>query len=809
MCSTTATTKPINVKINIQPSTLDNITFLEYIDSDRLLSLINSNELPQKYDDANYSQQLASQLYSNEKHQLEMYLKKYDKKLNCCKVPYKKPKHKLGRVFAYKSLGLTNLSKKTRNTLIKGRYGDFDLANAQPSIVYNICVANNIDCPFNTRYNNDRESILKEVCDTYGVSRTQAKKLFIRLAFFGTMYGWCKLCNISTESKPTSFIEGFIKELNYIADIVKQANPEIYELCRKIKTEKGETNVIGSFFSLYLQEYETRIMECCIQYIITKTDIATHNKSSMKILTYEYDGLKLLKERVELYGGGVKLMNDLEKLIYEETGFIMKFEEKPIEDGYELRLQSIPIENKQLNSIDQIETQLSEMRVDNSFEIVKSKFELNHVKIINKSLFVKKENDQIILMSRSQLTTAYEHLKYNKVIGISDNRKPKIKEQNFIEMWLHYKDIKNCDDVGIYPNNELCPKNIFNMWIPFAMDKNINYIHKEEELQKILHHIMILCNHQEDASEHIIKWIAHMLQKPHEKGGLMPIFIALEGSGKNTLIELLKKMIGVKKVFESSDPCRDVWGNFNSPMKDSFLVHLEELSKKDLIEATGKVKALITNPTLTINQKGISQYSINSYHRFIATTNSEDPITTKKGDRRNFIIRCSDEKKGDHKYFNELYALLEDENVIKTCYEYFKNIDIIDFKAEKFPETEYQNELKEMNENPIDGWLKSMVYENFYKTDDIELLGIDAFNRFEYWKKQNGMEKYEMTCVKLGVRLINMKIKGVYKGKHTNKGFTKIFKIEELKEHYKIGGVDEQIANVIENDDDCDDESVN
>jgi len=440
-----------------------------------------------------------------------------------------------------------------------------------------------------------------------------------------------------------------------------------------------------------------------------------------------------------------------------------------------------------------------EIKNDNSFEIVKSNFELNHAKIQELSLFVRRKNDTNILMTRTQLTTSYEHLKFDKIMGVSNNGKPKIKEVSFINEWLINKDIKIYDNIGIYPKYELCPKNIFNMWIPFAMEKEINYVHKKDELQLILNHIKILCNHQTDVYDFIIKWTADMFQNPHIKNGVMPIFIALQGSGKNTFVELIKRMMGANKVFESSDPSRDVWGNFNSQMKECFFVHLEELSKKDMIEATGKVKALVTNPELTINQKGISQYSIHSYHRFISTTNSEDPIPTSKDDRRNFIIRCSDEKKGDTAYFNNLYNLLKDDNVIKTCFEYFKNLDISDFNIKVFPSTDYQNELKIMNESPIDHWLKSLVYENFNKTDDIELLGVDIFNKFEHWKKRNGFEKYEINSVKLGVRLKNMNIKGIHKGKHTKRGETKIFNIKELKEHYNI-------ENVVKNNSYCDDD---
>ena len=63
---------------------------------------------------------------------------------NCFIVNYKKARHGWGRVFPIKSLGLTSFAKKTRNTLIKDTYYDFDLKNCQPEILRNICKANDI-----------------------------------------------------------------------------------------------------------------------------------------------------------------------------------------------------------------------------------------------------------------------------------------------------------------------------------------------------------------------------------------------------------------------------------------------------------------------------------------------------------------------------------------------------------------------------------------------------------------------------------------------------------------------------------------
>ena len=87
----------------------------------------------------------------------------------------------------------------------------------------------------------------------------------------------------------------------------------------------------------------------------------------------------------------------------------------------------------------------------------------------------------------------------------------------------------------------------------------------------------------------------------------------------------MQRMLGKNKVFETTDPSREVWGQFNGLMSDSFLVNLNELSKKDTHESMGEIKGLITDGSLTINNKGVNQYKITSYHRFIITTNNNKP----------------------------------------------------------------------------------------------------------------------------------------------------------------------------------------
>ena len=115
---------------------------------------------------------------------------------------------------------------------------------------------------------------------------------------------------------------------------------------------------------------------------------------------------------------------------------------------------------------------------------------------------------------------------------------------------------------------------------------------------------------------------------------------------------------------------------------------------------------------------------------------------------------------------------------IRNYYDYFKGNPGMDkFKDIPIPKTEYQNNLNELSQSPIEQWVESFTREHVNDHNKkIELLGSEIYELFQRWCGTNGV-RYEITCVKLGVRLTNLNIIGITKGKHTMKGDTKIFNI--------------------------------
>ena len=426
-------TKQINLTVEKMEASLLETSFIEVVAPSIIKGLIASDHLFNEYDTSIYTQEIASQLYENEQKQLSAYLDLYDKKTNALKVSYIRSRHGFGRMYPRKSLGLTSFRGKLRNSMIKDTYYDFDISNAQPAIIFNICKANDIPCKALENYNINRESILADVQNKYAVDRSSAKKLFIRLAFFGTFEGWCKENKVESP-EPLQIISDIRNELTAIAQVLKEANPELYKSVLRSKKEKGAChNILGSFFALYLQHYEYMIMQKLMSWLVANTNVCNFGKSKFKVLTYEFDGIKLYKPNVDAYGGVDKLLQDINDIITELTGFNITFENKPIKDFYDVEILQ---ETKGV-----------------SFDDVSKDFELDHCKIINKAIFIKSTELDNIFMSDKQLKVAYSHMTCEQ-----DDLKGGVKNASFINKWLSFENpnIRRYDDVDMYPNATKC-----------------------------------------------------------------------------------------------------------------------------------------------------------------------------------------------------------------------------------------------------------------------------------------------------------------------------------------------------------------
>jgi hypothetical protein len=461
-----------------------------------------------------------------------------------------------------------------------------------------------------------------------------------------------------------------------------------------------------------------------------------------------------------------------------------------------------------------------------AFKKMKEEFEKENFKVVQNSCFVQEtfdenNNRKLIQRNTTELTVAFSHL-IIKYKGWEDDKEVE-KAVPFVPMWIKCEDILRYDRMDCYPNMSKCPPTCFNIWTPFEMERyNDTPLVDSDEVRTgvafLRHHMSIMCDHEADTLLEFEKWLAQMIQFPEFKSH-MPIFQSAEGSGKGSFFSLLKKILGVSKVFETESPEEYVWGRFNNMMETTFLVVMNEISKQMTNGGMDKIKGIIDGEHIQIQHKGKGAYPMKSFHRFAGCTNAWDGgMTINKGSRRFLMCKMSDEKKGVMEYWTTFRALLENVDVLRGFYNYYKTMQVNSVLPAPM-KTEFAKELEKLSVDVPTLWVKDLVadakvnktahlakkfriamvngmevqvpYE--YKTWNnsgveeyvIELSGKRACELLMEWCKENGYSRYETTPIKLGVFLKTKKWAGLIKGRSTNTSETRYYRVQTLIDELK------------------------
>lgn len=651
-----------------------------------------------------------------------------------------------GRLFSGTSI--QNKGSIIRGFLFK-HTTDYDMNNCHPKILLYLCKKHELnrkDYVNLEYYCNNREEILSNMGD-----RNTAKNEFLK---------------VINDSKKNRKATGFLKDLDLECKKIQKTITAIDEYKSLVDTIPAhkQYNFYGCAINRILCKYENEILQDMLHIV---------NKNQLELSSLMFDGL--------MVNGDNDVSNEMEEYLKSKwENLDMKIGIKPHNETIKMPVDWEPI------VVDDYKTLQDKIIAEGkSYEQVKEYFEKTHSKIIDTSNFIKKTtNNNLILFNEANLKVSYKHIKYHEV----EEKKGRILiiKKEFVPMWLQDEDMLYFNSSGVYPpNGETCPPKIYNMWVPFAMEEITEYEERKTECDFLLNHIRILCNNDDEVYQYFLKWVAQMIQYPSVKT-ICPTIISKPGAGKGTFMKMMSRMLGSKKVGEHTSPSSTIWGQFNSDLLDEFFINLNEMSKKERINSENKIKGLITDPTVKINIKGIKGFTIPSFHRFMGTTNSEEPLNLSdgNGDRRNLVIRASDELIKNYEYFKKINSYIEDDDVIKTLYEYLKKIPNLDkFGSLPIPQTEYQKELTEISRCAIYQFAKDFVYEN-YNESKVSVLSKKLYQEFNRYIKNNGI-LYECNSAKFGLRLKRLEIDG-YDKKHTNKGALIQFDIEKMKKYFGI-----------------------
>jgi hypothetical protein len=216
-----------------------------------------------------------------------------------------------------------------------------------------------------------------------------------------------------------------------------------------------------------------------------------------------------------------------------------------------------------------------------------------------------------------------------------------------------------------------------------------------------------------DDADHIIKWLAHRVQRPYEKINHALVLGGLQGIGKDSALEPVKHAVGPWNFSEVSP--QQMCGRFNGYLKSVILRVSEarDLGESDRFRFYDHMKTYIAAPpdVLRVDEKNLREYSIPNVCGVIITTNHKtDGIYLPSDDRRHFVAWSDlDRNSFEPEYWTTLWGWYNsggDGHVAA----YLADLDITEFDAKAPPPTTHAFwEIVQASRAPEDGEMQDAI----------------------------------------------------------------------------------------------------
>jgi hypothetical protein len=177
-----------------------------------------------------------------------------------------------------------------------------------------------------------------------------------------------------------------------------------------------------------------------------------------------------------------------------------------------------------------------------------------------------------------------------------------------------------------------------------------------------------------------------MVQDPGgERPGTSIALRGPQGTGKGILVNTLGRLFGPH--FLQLAQAGQVTGRFNGHLKDKVLVFVDEGFWAGDKQAEGVIKNMITEPFITVEQKGKDIIRVKNHVNLIIASNSTWVVPAGLEERRFFVLDISDKHQQDHQYFRAILDQMNNGGLEAMLYDLLR-MDISGVNLRTFKQTE-------------------------------------------------------------------------------------------------------------------------
>jgi hypothetical protein len=252
---------------------------------------------------------------------------------------------------------------------------------------------------------------------------------------------------------------------------------------------------------------------------------------------------------------------------------------------------------------------------------------------------------------------------------------PKIETKKF---WID-PNTKIFDSIAFTPD-PTAPSTI-NYWVPPTVKPIPN-----GDWQVIGEFLLnVICAGDMALFRYLMMYVAHMLQHPSIKPGIIIVLLGGQGTGKGTFLRMLYRIWSRTTLIVSD--VGQIVGTFNAALERNYVICMDEALFSGDKKSIERLKSLVTEPVIHIEQKYQPSRSIESFHRFFATSNNDFFGQVDSDDRRFLFLRVSDQHQTDLPYFEAVHKAIDDDACMGAMVHDLLQLDLANFNPRQRPKT--------------------------------------------------------------------------------------------------------------------------
>ena len=268
--------------------------------------------------------------------------------------------------------------------------------------------------------------------------------------------------------------------------------------------------------------------------------------------------------------------------------------------------------------------------------------------------------------------------------------------------WMSHPHRREYRSVVFFPNREF--PDSMNLWRGFAVEARAG------DCSLFLAHIKnVLCKGNQQHYQYLVKWMANAVQNPHLPGQVAVVLRGGQGTGKGTFGNAFGKLFGTHYKYVSNP--KHVTGQFNAVLTDCVFLFADECFAANDKVAESALKALITEPFIRTEQKGVDNMEGRNCTHLCMATNSEWAISADLDDRRFFVLEVDDAQQTNAAYFTALNEQLTNGGY-EALMHYLLHMDLSGFNVRNCPKTAELRRQQEQSLGPIDSFILSLLEES-------------------------------------------------------------------------------------------------